>query len=102
MHSAQLCSSPGLKREVKEPLKKMAGVILFTKEIRAAALKIVSSYSSGMNDTVYISIFTKAMTLKKCCLLSGFIQQLYFSSEGIFPLHYAGTKRGKVNKSNWK
>lgn len=47
MHSAQLCSSIGLKREVKEPLKKIAGMILFTKEIWATALKIVSFIPPG-------------------------------------------------------
>lgn len=80
----------------------MAGLILFTKGIWAAGLKIVSSHPSGVNDMVYVSIFTKEMTLKKSCLLSGFIQQLYFSSEEIFLHNYTGTKRGKINKSNWK
>lgn len=80
----------------------MAGLILFNKEIWAAGLKIDSSHPSGVNDMVHVSIFTEEMTLKKSCLLSGFIQQLHFSSEEIFLYNYAGTKRGKINKSNLK
>lgn len=81
----------------------MAGLILFTKEIWAAGLKIVSSHPSGVNDMLHVSIFTEEMSLKKSCLLSGFIQQLYFSSEEIFLHNYAGTEKGeKINKSNLK
>lgn len=62
----------------------------------------ISSHPSGVKDMIYVPIFTKEMTLKKSVMLSGFIQQLYFPSEKIFLHNYAGTKRGKINKSNWK
>lgn len=97
-----LHGSFGTPQETEEALKKMAGLILFTKKIWAAGLKIGSSHRSGVNDMVYVSIFTEEMTLKKSCLLSRFIQQLCFSSEEIFLHNYAGTKRGKINTSNWK
>lgn len=51
----------------------MAGLILFTKGIWAAGLKIVSSHPSGVSNMVYVSIFTKEMTLKKSCLLSALV-----------------------------